>query len=168
MDEISHTGLETAVASDTYGMYLTFWIDGQLFGIPISVVMQIVGVQPITQIPEFPHYAKGIINLRGAIIPVVDVRLRLNKMEAEYNDRTCIIVVSSRDKQYGLIVDEVEEVANISDESIAQPPQMSVSGMLDQFLTGIAQDENHVRLLVDPIRLVGMEWNADICQSAEF
>lgn len=145
-------------ASDTYGKYLTFWIDGQLFGIPISVVMQIVGVQPITEIPEFPHYAKGIVNLRDSIIPVVDVRLRLNKMEAEYNDRTCIIVVSSHDKQYGLIVDEVEEVINIDDANIAQPPRMSASGTDDQFLTGIAQDENHIRLLVDPLRLVGDVW----------
>lgn len=135
------------------GKYLTFWTDGQLYGVPIAHVVQIVGLQEVTQVPEFPYYAKGIINLRGAIIPVIDVRLRLGKYEAEYNERTCIIVTSIREREIGFIVDEVDEVTDIDDEFIAQPPK--VAGASDTYITGIGKLDHKVVLLMDVQRVLG-------------
>lgn len=148
----NHVGHQDA--SEIEGRYLTFWINGQLFGIPIAAVVQIVGVQPITEVPDYPSYAKGIINMRGSIIPIIDVRLRLGKPAAEYNDRTCIIVTNCRDKNYGLVVDEVEEVADVADDRIAPPPKI-MDGVTDQFITGIGKMEEGVVLLIDAIRLLG-------------
>lgn len=153
--------LEPGGSSEIEGRYLTFWIEKQLFGIPISEVVQIVGVQPITAIPEYPFYAKGIINLRGDIIPIIDVRLRLGRAEAEYDDRTCIIVTSSRDKHYGLVVDQVEEVSDVDDDNISPPPKMS-DGCVDQFITGVGRMEEGVILLIDAVRLLGNEWDVDL------
>jgi purine-binding chemotaxis protein CheW len=94
------------------------------YGIAIGYVTEIIGLQSITEIPELPHYVKGIINLRGKIIPVMDVRLRFNKEAKEYNDRTCTIVIEVRDITVGLIVDAVAEVASITSENIVPPPQI--------------------------------------------
>lgn len=120
--------------------YLTFWSAGQLFGIPIAEVVQIVGMQKITEIPEYPPYAKGIINLRGSIIPLIDVRLRLGKPEVDYNERTCIIVTNVQDNEFGFIVDEVDEVTLIEQDMVSQPPQMGgESNATNRYLTGIAR-----------------------------
>jgi len=84
------------------GKYLTFIIGKEVYGIEIKYVMEIIGMQQITEVPELPEYIKGIINLRGKIIPVLDVRLRFKKEPMEYNDRTCIIVVDIKDVSVGL------------------------------------------------------------------
>lgn len=143
----------SASADEMKGKYLTFWTFGQLLGIPISLVVQIVGMQEVTPMPEFPDYAKGVINLRGTIIPVIDIRLRLNQPEAEYNERTCIIVTSIHDSVAGFIVDEVDEVTNIDDEIISAPPKMSTSQK--SYVTGIAKLDKKVALLIDAQRLLG-------------
>lgn len=125
---------------DLMDKYLTFWSDTQLFGIPIAEVVQIVSMQHITEIPEYPSYAKGIINLRGSIIPLVDVRLRLGKPETQYNERTCIIVTNVQENDFGFIVDEVDEVTTIPPELISTPPQMGVeTASTNRYLTGIAR-----------------------------
>ncbi|MEG1971791.1 MAG: chemotaxis protein CheW [Oscillospiraceae bacterium] len=148
--------ISTAIEQDTSemdGKYLTFWTDGQLYGVPIAHVVQIVGMQNITEVPEFPPYAKGIINLRGAIIPVIDARLRLGKQETEYNERTCIIVTNIKDRFIGFIVDEVDAVMTIDDEIISPPPQLS--GGTDGYIIGIGKLENRVVLLMDTRKIVG-------------
>ena len=94
------------------GRYLTFFIDNQVFGIPIADVIQIVGVQEITEVPEFPTYAKGIINLRGNIVPLIDMRIRFHKEELPYNDRTCVIVTNIGSRLIGLVVEAVDEVVH--------------------------------------------------------
>lgn len=139
--------------SEMRGKYLTFWTDRQLFGVPISDVVQIVGVQEITEIPEFPEYAKGVINLRGAIIPVVDVRLRLHRAEAEYNERTCIIVTNIQNNSVGFIVDEVDEVTEISEEMVSPPPKVSAD-TTNSYLTGVGKLTNAVVLLLDTAKLL--------------
>ena len=141
---------------DTEGKYLTFFTDGQLFGVPISEVVQIVGMQEITAIPEYPAYAKGIINLRGSIIPVIDIRLRLGKNEAEYNDRTCVIVINVCSAYFGFIVDEVDEVTDIESSLIAPPPRVSGESM-NQYLTGVAQLGEKIVLLIDATRILGRD-----------
>lgn len=128
--------------------YLTFYTDEQLFGIPIADVVQIVGMQEITKVPEFPYYAKGIINLRGTIIPIIDVRLRLKKKEIEYNERTCIIVTNIKDSNVGFIVDSVNEVANIYEDNISAPPQIGTN-YVNKYITGVAKLNNIVILLMD-------------------
>lgn len=133
--------------------YLTFWIDGQLFAIPASDVAQIVGMQQITPVPEYPQYAKGIINLRGEIIPVIDVRLRFHRKEAEYGERTCIIIVSIMEQLVGFIVDTVEEVSDIDDAQISPPPKVS-GDITNVYLNGIAQLEGKIILLADTERIL--------------
>ena len=147
--------IEQTTSSEMEGKYLTFFTDGQLFGVSIADVVQIVGVQEITPIPEFPHYAKGIINLRGNIIPVIDMRLRLGKSETEYNERTCIIVTNIEEHYIGLIVDQVDEVTDISEELISPPP--TVSGTGESFITGIGKLTNKIVLLMNTKKLLGNE-----------
>lgn len=147
------SGTIPSKSDETHGKYLTFWTDNQLFGIPIADVEQIVGVQKITPIPEFPKYAKGIINLRGNIIPLIDMRLRLHKQGIPYNERTCIIVTDIQQNLIGLIVDAVDEVGKIADENISNPPKMATD-VTNDYLTGIARTENKVVLLLDPEKIL--------------
>ena len=107
------------------GRYLIFFIDNESYGIEIQYVTEIIGIQNITKVPEFPEYLKGIINLRGKIIPVMDVRLRFRKEAKEYSDRTCLIVVNIMDMSIALIVDSVAEVVKIDDTEISELPQVS-------------------------------------------
>lgn len=140
--------------SEMNGKYLTFWSEHQLFGISIADVVQIVGIQTITEIPEFPLYAKGIINLRGNIIPVIDIRLRLGKPETEYNDRTCIIVININDRYFGFVVDEVDEVTTIDEHQVTPPPKMS-SDPTTQYVSGIGQLGDKIVLLVNTSKILG-------------
>lgn len=135
------------------GKYLTFWTDKQLFGVPISDVVQIIGQQEITPVPDSPHYAKGVINLRGDIIPVIDVRLRFGKEEVEYDEHTCIIVTKIDESHFGFIVDSVDEVTNIGDDNISPPPKMS-KDRTNAYLTGIGKVENKVVMLLDTSKIL--------------
>lgn len=146
----------TGAALEMKGKYLTFFTEQQLYGVPIADVVQIIGIQTITQVPEFPSYAKGIINLRGSIIPVIDIRLRLGKMERDYDERTCIIVTSIADRLIGFIVDSVDEVTDIGEDEISPPPKLS-GDQTSAFLTGIGKQEKRVVLLLDSQRLLGQD-----------
>lgn len=161
--ESTNAGNHSVSLDETHGRYLTFWTDSQLFGIPIANVVQIVGVQTITKIPEFPEYAKGIIDLRGSIIPVIDVRLRLHKQEVPYNERTCIIVISIQESLMGLIVDAVDEVAKIEDEAISAPPKIS-QDTANAYLTGVAKLQSKVILLLDSTKILKADEIAEIIQ----
>lgn len=148
--------LNEAETAEMDGKYLSFWTDQQLFGVPISDVVQIVGVQTITQLPEMPYYMKGIINLRGSIIPIIDARLRLGKPERGYDEKTCIIVTKIHDTLMGFVVDAVDEVTDIASDDIAYPPQIS-GDYTSGFLTGIAKREKDVVLLISTKKLLGEE-----------
>lgn len=157
--KLAETGLlnDTQKVEDTLkGKYLTFWTDRQLFGIPIADVVQIIGVQEITMVPEYPYYAKGIINLRGNVIPVIDIRLRFHKDELEYNAHTCIIVTNINEKAIGFIVDEVDEVADIDDKEISAPPHLAGDDS-ERYLTGIGTHDNHVVLLLDTAKVINQD-----------
>lgn len=108
--------------NDAQYKYLTFSCGQEQYGVNIKFVTEIVGIQAITDMPDLPVYVKGIINLRGSIIPVIDVRLLLGKPQRDYDDRTCIIVVFADDMPIGLIVDSVSEVYNIPDGNIVPNP----------------------------------------------
>lgn len=118
--------------------WLTFWMDRQMFGVSIAIVEMIVSMMPITEVPEYPPYAKGIINLRGSIIPLIDLRLRLGKAEAEYNDHTCIIIINLEDSQLGFVVDAVDAVTDIPQSVITPPPKMG-EDTTNRYLTGVAR-----------------------------
>jgi purine-binding chemotaxis protein CheW len=135
------------------GRYLTFKTDQQLFGLPIADVVQIIGMQKITPVPDFPSYAKGVIHLRGEVIPVIDVRLRFQRTETVYQDRTCIIVVSIEKALVGFIVDEVDEVTDISQEDICIPPRMA-SDLKNGYLTGIGKLQGKIVLLLDTAKIL--------------
>lgn len=134
------------------GKYLTFVLDRESYGIEIRFVTEIIGIQPITEVPELPAYIKGIINLRGKIIPVMDVRLRFKKPAREYDDKTCVIVVDIEEISVGLIVDSVSEVLAISDSDIVPPPELNKSG--STYIKQIGKVGNEVRLLLDCNKLL--------------
>lgn len=138
------------------GRYLTFTIDHVMYGITIKNVTEIIGIQPITRVPETPDYVKGIINLRGKIVPLIDVRLKFGKEEIPYNERTCVIVIDVDSVPVGLIVDKVEDVLSISEENIARPPQGHV-GYDNRYVEGIGQSGDKVQILLDVKKIMQPE-----------
>lgn len=134
------------------GRYLTFALGKETYGIEIMFVTEIIGIQAITELPELPEYIRGIINLRGKIIPVMDVRLRFKKEFREYNDRTCIVVVEIKELSIGLIVDSVAEVLSISEQDIAPPPQLMNQN--NKYIKNIGKVGNDVKLLLDCEKLL--------------
>lgn len=135
------------------GRYLTFQLGMESYGIEIKYVTEIIGIQTITSIPELPDYIKGIINLRGQIIPVMDARIRFKKEPKEYNDRTCIIVFDIKDQSVGLIVDKVSEVISIAEEDIMDPPQIN-KGSYSSYVSKIGKVDHDVKLLLDCEKLL--------------
>jgi purine-binding chemotaxis protein CheW len=150
----------TELEEDTQkGKFLTFIIGKEAYGIEIKYVTEIIGIQLITELPELPDYIKGIINLRGKIIPILDVRLRFGKEFMEYNDRTCIVVVDIKDVSVGLIVDSVAEVISIADTDIVPPPNAN-TGFNNKYIKGIGKVGEEVKLLLDCNKLL----NDDECE----
>ena len=155
MAEVLEEVIETS--EDTQkGKFLTFSVGKEAYGIEIKFVTEIIGIQDITEVPELPDYVKGIINLRGKIIPVIDVRLRFKKDLKEYNDRTCIVVIDIKEISIGLIVDNVAEVINIDDENIVPPPDIK-TGFHNRYVRGIGKVGNQVKLLLDCDKLLSDE-----------
>ncbi len=151
MAEIFNNAFE--VEEDTQkDRYLTFLIGHECYGIEIRYITEIIGIQAITAIPELPEYVCGIINLRGKIIPVIDVRIRFKKEPKEYNDRTCVIVVDIRELSIGLIVDSVAEVLTIPEQDIVDPPQ--VNRLSNRYIRKIGKVGNAVKLLLDCEKLL--------------
>lgn len=133
--------------------YLTFSIGREYYGIEIKYVTEIIGLQVITEIPQQADFVKGIINLRGKIIPVIDVRLRFKKESIAYNDRTCIIVIDVSDSFIGLIVDTVAEVLSIPEQDIALPQEIDINHQ-NKYIKGIGKVGEDVKLLVDCAKII--------------
>ncbi len=128
--------------------YLTFIIDEEYYGIDISSVIEIIGIQKITEMPQQPDYVKGVINLRGKIIPTIDVRTRFHKETVEYDERTCIIVIDNNEMMVGFIVDRVDEVMTITDENISAPPRFN-SDFQGRYVKGVAKLEDQIIMLLE-------------------
>lgn len=159
------TELEFNKEEDTQkGKYLTFAIGNEEYGIAIGYVTEIIGIQQITEVPELPPYIRGIINLRGKIIPVMDVRLRFKKDFQEYNDRTCTIVIEVGKISIGLIVDTVAEVLEIPEQDVVPPPQVG-NNHQQRYIKGIGKVEGSVKLLLDCDKLLNADDLAQINQS---
>ncbi len=133
--------------------YLTFHLAGEDYGIEIAYVTEIIGIQKITEVPDMPPFLKGVINLRGKVIPVMDVRLRFNMEEREYDERTCIVVVDIDSTAVGLVVDEVREVADIP-ESQVEPPPKTGRGESSRYLKGLGKMGDEVKILLNADKLL--------------
>jgi purine-binding chemotaxis protein CheW len=141
----------TAMA-DREGKYLTFTLDEEDYGIGILKIKEIIGMMPITPVPQTPEHVKGVINLRGRVIPVVDLRLRFGMDSIDYNERTCIIVVEIEGEagtvMIGIVVDSVSEVLNIKAEEIEDTPTFGTKLNTD-YILGMAKMEGGVKILLD-------------------
>lgn len=149
---MSEMDFNSAAEDTLHGKYLTFLLDQECYGLEISYITDIIQMQPIATLPEVKRYVKGIINLRGEIIPVMDVRLRFGKPEIAYTERTCVIVARTGLLCVGLIVDSVCEVIQIPDESISQPPK--INGSSNRFIKSIGKVGQEIKLLLDFEKLV--------------
>lgn len=142
------------------GKYLTFSMANEEYGIGILKVKEIIGMMPVTPVPRTPGYVKGVINLRGKVIPVIDLRLRFGMPQAEYTDRTCIIVVdvttSAGELQMGIVVDSVSEVLNIKPEEIDPTPSFGTN-LQTEYIRGMAKMDAGVKILLDINRVLNQE-----------
>lgn len=152
MAELTNNALQQE-EDDQKNNFMTFRCGEEYYGIEICYVVEILTVQKITEVPETEHYIKGLINMRGKIVPVIDVRRRFGKEELEYNDRTCIIVIHVRDQLIGLIVDTIAEVVNIEKGEVAPPPHLE-NGRAGDYVMGIGKVGDEVKLLLDPEKLL--------------
>jgi len=133
--------------------YLTFLLGEEEYGVEIRYVVEIIGLQRITAVPDMPPYVKGVINLRGKVIPVMDVRLRFGMAERFYDDRTCIVVVNVAEQTVGLIVDRVSEVLNIPKSEI-EPPAAVRKGASSRFVQGMGKVGEEVKILLNADRVL--------------
>jgi len=146
--------------TDKEGKYLTFCLAGEEYGISILKVKEIIGMMPFTVVPQTPKYIKGVINLRGKVIPVVDLRLKFSIEAAEYTDRTCIIVVeitaTGRTILMGIVVDSVSEVLNIKAADIEATPSFGTK-LNTEYILGMAKAGGSIKILLDIDKILSVE-----------
>ncbi|MBF0496474.1 MAG: purine-binding chemotaxis protein CheW [Deltaproteobacteria bacterium] len=146
--------------NDKEGKYLTFNLAGEQYGIGILRVREIIGMMPITSVPQVPEFVKGVINLRGKIISVLDLRLKFGMDPMDYAERTCIIVVeisgSVGNVAMGIVVDSVSEVLNIKSTEIEPTPSFGAH-VNTEYILGMAKTESGVKILLDIDRVLGEE-----------
>jgi len=151
--------------NDRGGKYLTFMLGGGCYGVEIMRVREIIGVMPITCVPRMPAFIKGVINLRGKVIPVVDLRLKFGMEEAAHTSQTCIIVVQVDRSEVGVVVDKVCEVLDIDSQDVDSTPSFGGEGRID-FILGIAKTGERVTILLDISRVLGEQGICDGIASA--
>lgn len=146
--------------TDRAGKYLTFSLAGEEYGINILKIKEIIGMMPITTVPQTPGFVKGVINLRGKVIPVIDLRLKFGMKPIAYGERTCIVVVeiegTSGTILIGSVVDSVSEVLNIKGEDIDDPPAFGTQLNTDAIL-GMAKMDGDVKILLDIDKVLNVE-----------
>lgn len=130
------------------GKYLTFFLSGEEYGVEILKVQEIIGRMPITPVPLTSKYIRGVINLRGKIHPIMDIKIKFGMEETQLTDETCIIVISTSSMMMGVLVDKVSEVVNIGSEDIEDTPSFGVDVNMD-YLLGVGKTGGRVRLLLD-------------------
>lgn len=155
MSEIEGMGVQADGSDTQKGKYMTFKSGQEYFGLGIEYVQQIIQYQTITMVPETEDYIKGLINLRGRIVPVVDVRLRFKQGECEYTDKTCILVINVKSTTVGLVVEQIAEVVEITEDNILPPPTIGRGDKgHNKYVYGIGRVGNTVKLLLDPEKLL--------------
>lgn len=141
------TSSASAPTDSRAGKYLTFFLGVEEYGVEILKVSEIIGMQPITRVPRVPDFVRGVINLRGKVIPITDLRTKFGMVVEEGRD-ACIIVVQMRGVQTGIVVDRVSEVVAIADSEVEDAPSFG-AGIRTDFLLGIGKTSGRVKLLVD-------------------
>ncbi|MBN1829316.1 MAG: purine-binding chemotaxis protein CheW [Deltaproteobacteria bacterium] len=167
MEKISDkTGDSVSSADRREGKYLTFSLASEDFGMSILKIKEIIGMMAITAVPQTPPYVRGVINLRGKVIPVADLRLRFGMAAKEYTDRTCIIVVEfegpSGQILTGVVVDSVSEVLNIKTEAIENKPDFGADDGID-YILGMAKVSGGVKILLDIDRVLSSNESESAC-----
>jgi purine-binding chemotaxis protein CheW len=170
MNEQHPTPVQTVDAlADREGKYLTFTLAEEEYGIGILKIKEIIGMMGITTVPQTPEFVKGVINLRGKVIPVVDLRLRFGMGEIEYTERTCIIVVEIEGPsgviRMGIVVDSVSEVLNIKGEEIEDTPTFGTE-LNTEYILGMAKMDGRVKILLDIDRVLQSEEIAELENAA--
>lgn len=158
MAELAETMNQAVNAmADREGKYLTFALADEEYGIGILKIKEIIGMMPITTVPQTPEFVKGVINLRGKVIPVLDLRLKFGMEEIDYTERTCIIVVEIEGASgiilMGIVVDSVSEVLNIKGDEIEDTPSFG-TGLDTDYILGMAKMEGGVKILLDIDRVL--------------
>jgi purine-binding chemotaxis protein CheW len=147
-------GMEEEDEDTQANKYLFFRIGQESCGIGIRHIIEIIELQTISAVPDMPDYVKGVINLRGKVIPIVDLRLRFGIEEREYDDRTCIVVAEVDRVLIGLIVDTVEEVLEILESNIEPPPRFKTVSGRDRYISGMGKAGEQVKILIDVEKIV--------------
>jgi len=161
MDKLTET-VDQAVSAmaEREGKYLTFSLAEEEYGIGILKIKEIIGMMPVTPVPQTPDHVKGVINLRGKVIPVIDLRLRFGMESIEYDERTCIIVVEITGQagtvQIGIVVDSVSEVLNIKGEDVEETPTFGTKLNTD-YILGMAKMGGGVKILLDIDKVLSSE-----------
>lgn len=154
---------------DREGKYLTFYLGEEEYGIGILKIKEIIGLIPITPVPQTPIYIKGVINLREKVIPIVDLRVKFGMEQKEYSDRTCIIVSEIKGEKgsilVGIVVDSVSEVLNIKAEDIEETPMLG-NGFESDYILGMAKTNGRVKILLDIDKILGVEEYSNLNQPA--
>lgn len=155
-----------AVASlqELGGKYLTFLLDGEEYGVQILKIREIIGLMDITQVPQTPPFVEGVINLRGKVIPVIDLRTKFGLERAQYNDQTCIIVVDVG-VMMGIIVDTVNEVHDIPGAAIEPAPQFGAA-VDTSFILGMGKVKNEVKILLDIDKVLASTELVEVIEAA--
>jgi len=148
------------VAAELAGKYLTFALGSEEYGLPVLKVREIIKVMDITQVPQVPGHVRGVINLRGKVIPVIDLRLKFGFPQQDYTERTCIIVVdvalSGVNVMMGIVVDSVSEVLNVASAEIDQAPEFGDQVTTD-YVLGLAKVKGTVKILLALDRVLGAD-----------
>ena len=139
--------------------FLMFKLGSEEYGIDITRITAIEELPQITSIPDMPIFVKGVINLRGKVIPAVDLRLRFGIEEKEYDDRTCIVIVSINNSSVGLIVDIVSEVHEIGKNDMGPPPTFKNTSGKEQYIAGLAKKGDEVKIILDVEKIISNEEN---------
>lgn len=159
-DQIKIMDQAVHAMADKEGKYLTFNLAGEEYGIGILKVKEIIGIMPITVVPQTPKYIKGVINLRGKVIPVIDLRLKFSIAAAEFTERTCIIVVeimtAGRTILMGIVVDSVSEVLNIKAADIEATPSFGTK-LNTEYILGMAKAGGSIKILLDIDKILSIE-----------
>jgi len=158
----SNSTIDQAIKATTtkLGKYLTFFLEQEEYGIGILKVKEIIGMMAITSVPRTPEFIKGVINLRGKVIPIIDLRLKFDMEAISYSERTCIIVVEMDSQvstvQIGIVVDAVSEVLNIRDDEIEDAPAFGTKLNTD-YILGMAKMEGGVKILLNIDKVLSTE-----------
>lgn len=153
-DLMTNTTVANEFTDSIENMYLLLALDNQEYAISIKYVVDIINMQPITRVPNCPHFIAGITNLRGKVIPIIDLRLRFGKMSQAYTERNCIIFLEENGATVGLVIDSVSSVTEIDESMISPPP--AVSGSFESgFIEGVGRTENGIKLILDCRMVLG-------------